>query len=59
MNLRLLEAYIDMILSEDGLARVPNQLLDPNDDDQDDVDETSGAGAVCGSMMKTDSDRDR
>lgn len=56
----MLARYVDAILAEDSLARVPNQLLSPDDESEsDDVEESSGTGAVCGSMMNSDSDDDR
>lgn len=57
MSNKLLVEYIRLALAESGLARVPNQLLSPNaeseqeedkEDGIEDVQEFSGVGAIVG-----------
>ncbi len=58
MDSALLRRYVKLILSETPLARVPTQLMPPKDngevkkddelDDENELDEFSGCGAVAG-----------
>lgn len=56
MNESLLKRYIRLIIAESPLARVPTQLLPPDedggkvksDDEQEELEEFSGAGAIAG-----------
>ena len=45
MNESILVRYIRMLIAEEHNARVPNQLIDPEDEEeQEDINEFCGAG---------------
>lgn len=65
MSNRLLVRYIWLALSEDvGLARVPNQLMQPDGassdaQDEEGIDEFSGVGAIAGYSAPLGADPDK
>ncbi len=66
MSVSLLKRYIQEAIAEAKLARVPNQLLEPEKEESGDEDETvenvsefSGVGAIAGYSGPLGMDPDR
>lgn len=58
----LLRRYLRLVIEQAHMARVPNQLVEPDGEEGDDeaeaVDEFSGAGAVAGYTAPLGADPD-